>query len=121
MHSGEALEKEQAEIAAGEDVQVRSLLQFCAPGVGLLWRECWADKCRQRRMPGRLLPCADLKTRQPTSPPTHSPPPLPLCPHRAQVLNAQDLVALMAPSAVGNTNGNGNGTSRKSLVVNYGL
>ncbi|PRW33726.1 UPF0187 chloroplastic [Chlorella sorokiniana] len=55
MHSGEALEKEQAELANGQDVQV---------------------------------------------------------------LNAQDLVALMAPSAVGNT---ANGTSRKSLVVNYGL
>lgn len=41
-----------------------------------------------------------------------------------QVLNAQDLVALMAPSSVaGNDNGNGNGsgTIRKSLVVNYGL
>lgn len=37
-----------------------------------------------------------------------------------EALNAQDLVAVMAPSAVAHTNGNGNG-ARRPLVLDYGL
>lgn len=128
MHSGEALEKEQGELAAGQEVQVsRRLLNFdCSsmlPWAALYGNNMWclaAMACPACLTPTQPPPLRAAPAHASHAAPpqaAHSPPRLPLFHPAVQVLNAQELVAVMAPSAVGN----GNGTSRKSLVVNYGL